>query len=490
MPILIVSNDPREWPFQIPNVDVIDAWSYLTKPEYSDMRGVKVFNLCRSYRYQSTGYYVSLLAEARGHKPLPNITRIQDLKSQAMVRVVSEDLEELIQSSLAPIQSTKFTLSIYFGRNLARRYERLSLHLFNLFQSPMLRAQFVRNGKWQLRSIATISASEVPQSHWPFVIQVATEYFSGRRARLRRRTPARYDLAILVNPDEAEPPSDQVAIRQFVKAAEQIGLSPELITRDDYGRLAEFDALFIRETTRVNHYTYRFSRRAVSEGLVVIDDPESIVKCSNKVYLAELLSRHGVPIPRTVVVHRDNIDAIVAELGFPCVLKKPDSAFSRGVVKIDSEKQLDEQLKQFLDESELIIAQEYLPTTFDWRIGVLDRRPLYACKYYMAPNHWQIVSQDGRGRRRYGKCETLPVELAPGRAVRAALRAANLIGDGLYGVDVKQSEDRFFVIEVNENPNIESDVEAAVLKQHLYRTIMSVFLRRIEQRKAGYPAEL
>src|SRR5207237_10052550 len=182
VPIVIVANDPRDWPFQIPNVEVVGARSYLTRPEYSDQRGVKLFNLCRSYRYQSEGYYVSLLAEARGHKPMPSITTIQDLKSQSMVRLVSDDLEEIIQRSLAPIQADKFTLTIYFGKNLARRHERLSLHLFNLFQSPMLRAQFVRDGRWQLRSIAALPASEIPEAHREFVVQVASEYVAGRRS--------------------------------------------------------------------------------------------------------------------------------------------------------------------------------------------------------------------------------------------------------------------------------------------------------------------
>src|SRR5262245_40025179 len=187
VPILIVANDPRDWPFQIPNVEVLDARSYLTRPEYSDLRGVKLFNLCRSYRYQSEGYYVSLLAEARGHRPLPSVTTIQDLKSQSIVRLVSEDLQELIQQCLSPILANKFTLTIYFGKNLAKRHERLSLHLFNLFQAPMLRAQFARNGSWQLRSITAIPASEIPEGHREFVVQVTTESFAGRPPRLRRR---------------------------------------------------------------------------------------------------------------------------------------------------------------------------------------------------------------------------------------------------------------------------------------------------------------
>ena len=488
MRILIVVNSPKQWPFQIPNVDVVDAWSYLTRDEYSDLRGVKLFNLCRSYRYQSTGYYVSLLAEARGHKPIPSISTLQDLKSQSMVRMVSEDLEDLIQQSLAPIQSDRFTLSIYFGRNLARRYEKLSLHLFNLFQSPLLRVQFKKYKKWQMRSVATIAASEVPEAHWPFVVEAACEHFAGRHSSRKKKVRFRYDLAILHNPDEAEPPSSPQSLKRFIKAAENLGMSAELIGRDDYANLAEYDALFIRETTAVNHHTYRFAQRAAGEGLVVIDDPQSIVRCTNKVYLAELLSRHDISTPRTLVVHRDNAEVIAKELGLPCVLKKPDSAFSQGVVKVETQEELEEKLRGFFDESDLVVAQEFLPTTFDWRIGILNRKPLYACKYFMAQNHWQIIKPDRVGARRYGKSETLPVELAPRRAVSLALKAANLVGDGLYGVDVKQSNGKFYVIEVNDNPSIEAGVEDAILREEFYNRIMEVFLDRIERTKAAVPA--
>ena len=103
----------------------------------------------------------------------------------------------------------------------------------------------------------------------------------------------------------------------------------------------------------------------------------------------------------------------------------------------------------------------------------------------MAQNHWQIVQQDSNGDSQYGKCETIPVELAPRRAVGAALKAANLIGDGLYGVDVKESNKKFYVIEVNDNPNIDAGVEDAVLREELYNRIMEVFLDRIERSKAG-----
>lgn len=185
-----------------------------------------------------------------------------------------------------------------------------------------------------------------------------------------------------------------------------------------------------------------------------------------------------------MVVQAETASQIAPQLGFPCVLKEPDSAFSRGVVKVKNEKELEAKLSEFFAHSDLIIAQEFLPTTFDWRIGIIDRQPIYAAKYFMATGHWQIIQQK-EGKTRYGKSETIPIELAPRKAVQVALKAANLIGDGLYGVDVKESNGHFSVIEVNDNPNLDAGYEDAILKDELYRRIISVFLRRIEQRKAG-----
>ncbi len=487
MSILIVVNDPRDLPLHFEGSKLVAAKTYLTDPQYASLRDAKVFNLCRSYRYQSAGYYVSLLAAARGHKPVPSISTIQDLKSQTIIRVASGDLEEIIQKSLAPIHSGEFTLSIYFGRNMAKRHNHLSRHLFDLFESPFLRAFFVMNEKehkWQLQSISPIAVNDVPEEHRAFVIEVAKEYFQKRRKYTRRKAVARYDIAILCNPDENESPSDTRAIDRFVKAAESLGLAAELIDKDDYSRLGEFDALFIRETTSVLHHTYRFARKASAEGLVVIDDPESILKCTNKVFLAELLERNRVLIPKTVIVHRDNAKQLTSMLGLPCILKKPDSSFSQGVIKVETEEDLKVHVGKMLERSELIIAQEFLSTPFDWRVGIFDRQPIFVCKYYMAKKHWQIIKRDVNGlKTEDGRSEAIPVEHAPTGLIRTALRAANLIGDGFYGVDIKQDGKKYYVIEINDNPNVDHGVEDIVLKDELYLRIMRVMLRRIEHQK-------
>jgi glutathione synthase/RimK-type ligase-like ATP-grasp enzyme len=485
--ILIVVNNPDEWALEVPEVQVLAARDYLVNPHYAELDNAKVFNCCRSYRYQSTGYYVSLLAAARGHKPIPNISTIQDMKSQTVVRLMSDELEELIQESLAEIRSSRFTLSVYFGKNLASRYDSLSAQLFKLFQAPFVRAEFVRGERWVLQSIGPIATRDIPDAHHDFAVQAAKLYLAGRGPSRAPRRVERYDLAILFDPKTADQASDAPAIQKFVKAAAKLGIHSEVIDKEDYARIAEFDALFIRETTNVNHHTFRFSRRAVAEGLVVIDDPESVLKCTNKVYLAELLDRKGILAPRTLIVHRDNLDEIAPHLGLPCILKEPDSAFSQWVVKVDTPEEVIRVTQEMLDGSDLVIAQEFLPTAFDWRIGVIDRRPLYACRYFMAPKHWQIIRRDLDRPVDYGRVETLPVELAPATVVRTALKAANLIGDGLYGVDLKQIGRRCYVMEVNDNPTIQSGIEDSILKETLYDRIMEVFLRRLELRRQGWP---
>ncbi|MBN1489460.1 MAG: RimK family protein [Phycisphaerae bacterium] len=482
MSILIVVNNPANWPLSIRGVEVVAARQYLSDPSYHRRTNTRVVNLCRSYSYQSLGYYVSLLAEARAQKPEPDVSTIQNMKSATLVRTIAEDLNELIQKTFRRIRLDRFILSIYFGRTLAQRDKELGRRLFSRFRSPLLRALFTkRNGDWYLQSVRPIPASEIPPSHHEQVIEAAEKYLARRMRAFRASPSPRHCLAILHDPTETTPPSNLPAIRKFVRAARRHAMEAELITRDDYARLSEFDALFIRATTFVNNYTYRFARRAAAEGLAVIDDPLSIARCTNKVYLAELLKLHRVPTPATVVVHRDNVEPLAEQLTFPVVLKQPDSAFSLGVTKAADANAFIAKAAELLAKSEVVVAQAFVPSDFDWRIGVLDGKPLYASKYFMAPNHWQIVKWRTTGESLEGKAETVAVADAPPQVVRTAVRAARLIGDGLYGVDLKVIRKKVYVIEVNDNPNLDARCEDRVLKDELYDAIILSFIRRIER---------
>ncbi len=138
------------------------------------------------------------------------------------------------------------------------------------------------------------------------------------------------------------------------------------------------------------------------------------------------------------------------------------------------------ELENLLTHSDLIIAQQFTPSHFDWRIGILDRKPIYACKYYMVKNHWQISHWTSLKKKQDGHHETIALEKVPQDVIRMAIKAANLIGNGLYGVDIKPYQKNNLVIEVNDNPSIESGVEDQFLKEKLYISLAEFFMQRIQ----------
>jgi len=82
MNIYFVVNHARDWPFEIEGVRVLTAREYLTDPAYAEHQSARIVNLCRTDRYQGRGYYVSLLAEARGHRALPEVKTLGDLHAR------------------------------------------------------------------------------------------------------------------------------------------------------------------------------------------------------------------------------------------------------------------------------------------------------------------------------------------------------------------------------------------------------------------------
>lgn len=482
---IIVVEDMADWKFGDVGCPVIHADDYLTGREFFKLKNVQVINLCRSYKYLNIGYYCSLLAEARRHRAIPSVKSMLDLSSKAMYSLDAVNLDEQIQKGFrrrGGEPGDELRLDIFFGQCAIPAMAELARQVFETFPAPILRVTFERQNKWRITSIRSRGLHRVGREERERFTEALGGYLKKRWRSRRQPAPARYDLAVLVNPNDPLPPSDARALKNLIKAGRAQGVDVELIERKDYARLAEYDALFIRDTTRINHYTYRFAKKAESEGMVVIDDPQSILRCTNKVYLAELLRANRVPTPKTVIAGRHDLDAAEQAIGYPMVLKVPDGSFSQGVVKAENRADMQAEAEQLFRTSELILVQEFLYTEFDWRIGILNRKPLFASQYFMSKKHWQIVHYDDKGGFSEGAFRTVPVEQAPAEVVAVALKAANLIGDGLYGVDTKQTRDGVYVIEVNDNPNLEAGVEDACLKDKLYETLIAEFVRRLEAR--------
>lgn len=483
---LILVDSEKDWKPEFPACPVTTVRDYLTGDLWSGRKHLHVINLCHDLSYQSLGYYASLLAEARGHKVVPSVEALQDLTRKTLYGPLVDDLDESLSRTLAKwtdaSETSRFEVMFYFGQCDVEPLRSLGRRLFEVFRVPMLRVTFQHQGRWRISRLKLGSLRRLDASQ-------REQFFAALQSQLGRRwkvsvatRPLRYDLAILYNPEEQLPPSDAKALSAFIKAAAEQGIAAELITPRDFGRLLEYDALFIRETTALNHHTYRFARKAASEGMVVMDDPDSIRRCVNKIFLSELLGSNKVPAPASVVLARGELDRAEAALGYPMVLKIPDGSFSRGMFKARDRAEMESASAQLFEHSELILAQAFTYTEFDWRIGVLNGEALYACRYYMSRGHWQIINHADGSKPKEGKWDTLALNEVPPQVLEVALKAARLVGNGLYGVDLKQTGNGVLVIEVNDNPSLEFGVEDKVLGKALYQRIMAEFLRRLNER--------
>lgn len=489
--LLIVVENKKDWSSYHPSTDLITVEDYLTQSGEYDALRTQVINLCRGFKYLSNGYYCSLLAEARGHKVMPSVKTINDLSRKQLYGLVLDDLNKTLDKLLKKQGDTdadSYTFTICFGSTQHESFESLARQIFETFPCPILRVHLRKESSWLIESIRAESIHHLTETDEDLFATAIDTFSKKVWHRPRSRKVSRYDLAVLVNPEEKLPPSNKGAITRFVRQGKKIGIEVDLITPKDYIRIAEYDGLFLRETTAISDHTYRFAIKAESEGMVVIDDPVSIMRCTNKVYLADLLRSNHVPTPKTIIMSRDRKESqelAVAELGFPLVLKIPDGSFSRGVHKVKSQENFSAVSRDLFKRSALLLAQEYLYTDYDWRIGVLNKKPIFACRYFMTKGHWQIYNHEQPGKVQTGKYETIPVYEAPKSVVRAAVKAAELIGDSLYGVDVKQRGREAFVIEVNDNPNIDNGVEDLFLGDELYQIVMEEFFRRLERRRSG-----
>ncbi|TRW92716.1 RimK family protein [Candidatus Methylobacter oryzae] len=486
---LLVVDDLSDWNPYYPSDQVITFETYLATEHDPAQQRVRIINLCSSYRYLSDGYYCSLLAEARGHHVIPSVKVLNDLGKKALYRLQLDDLSQTLERAVKSAdKNSEINVMSYFGTTPDQSFQELTRLLFERFSCPILEVTLRCYSKqWEIVGLKPISHRHLDDAQQTVFADALDKFSTKVWRKGRTRKAARFDLAILINPEEQLPPSNRGALRKFIKVGRQLGIEIELITQHHYVRLPEFDGLFIRETTNIDHHTYRFAKKAEAEGLVVIDDPTSMLRCTNKVYLADLFRTHKVPTPKTWLLHKGNaahLDRVEAEAGFPVVVKIPDGSFSRGIVKVHNRKELELKVEELFQKSALLLAQEFLYTDFDWRIGIFNNKALYACRYYMVKNHWQIYRHGSR-RIDTGSFATLPTFEVPKAVLDAALKATQPIGNGLYGVDVKEKDGKGYVIEVNDNPNIDSGVEDKYLGDELYRLVMTELLRRMENRSKG-----
>lgn len=483
---IIVTDKPKLFKEGI-DIKVLTPKDFITMTHFKAKKQPKVINLSSRHDYLSKGYYVSLLAEARGMACIPDVTNIVALAWKKNYEFALPELNALLKKHYKEPCKDPLTRTYtsFFGRHDHPAIEIIARRIFDLFRCPIsaIEIKYTDNDKWVISKIEAPSfISLVEEQIKQFHESLAKFTGSAWRGSRSNKKQERYWIAILHDPKEEYAPSNIAALKKFISVGKKMDIWVELITKQDFPTLLEFDALFIRETTAINNHTFRFASKADQEDIPCIDDTNSIIRCCNKVYLKELLETHKIPVPKTLIMERRSIDEMEYKIDFPAVLKVPDGSFSRGISKVTSLEDLKEKSAILFQKSEILLCQEFVPSAYDWRIGVLNNEPLFALKYYMAKDHWQIYNHGAKAKNaKSGAHECMALDHVPQEVIRTAINASKLIGNGLYGVDLKQLEDgRILVIEVNDNPNIDHGVEDQMAGDALYAQILQHMVKLIE----------
>jgi glutathione synthase/RimK-type ligase-like ATP-grasp enzyme len=272
--------------------------------------------------------------------------------------------------------------------------------------------------------------------------------------------------------------SERGALLKFKSTAELMGHAFEFIFKEDISKIQNYNALFIRATTDPSSAAYIISRLAEQSGLKVIDDPHSIRTCSNKAILHDFFLKNNIPAPKSILFSGDyskeNLDIIFKTLGLPVIIKTPYTRFSSHVEKANNEIEFIELTKHLLRRTKVLVLQEYIKSDFDWRVGILRNEILYLCKYCIPKGGWKVKSRIN-GKNVWGDTIAVPRDSIAPDLKEICTGLSRCVGDGLYGMDVKETDDGFKVIEINDNPSIYDGYEDAVDKD-IYQKIINALV--------------
>lgn len=265
------------------------------------------------------------------------------------------------------------------------------------------------------------------------------------------------------------------ALTNFRLAAFEAGHELDFLFKSELRYIRNYDGILIRALTDPLNTSYVVARHAEMLGKRVLDHSSSILICCDKVNMYQRLEARGVPMPDSRYLAAEQLTTVMAarlfeELGVPLVLKAPNSSFSAYVDKVTTPEEFIKVGRKFLRRADRIVVQQYLPSDFDWRVITLDGRVLAVVKYGFAPAQWKLMDRSAEGE--WANVSGIDPQDAHPKLLATALAAANAIGTSLYGVDLKEIDGDYYVIEVNDNPTIAAgeedqanpDIYAAIIR--------------------------
>ena len=459
--ILGLSGTARPWPGR--------RGSHMSRPERLSARPqavARVVNLCRRLRYLSAGYYC--LAAGRGARPQADAERCGHPRPvrKTLFAFALPELDRMPAGHPAPscraARRADFDLHACSAGQRRCRFRDLARRGLRHLPIPAAAVcASVTAAAVDLASVTPVGLHRLPV-RWPRSSSGSLRDSSATAPwRASRSSPGRATaIAVLHNPQETLPPSEPAALESVSSRPARRWADVEL---DHCARLPPSGR--VRRPVhprdhgpRPSHLSLRPQGRARRHAGDRRPDARSCAAPTRSIWPScwrrTTCRRRGRWCSTAEIVEARI--AISSQLGYPVVLKIPDGSFSRGVVQVENRAQVARHARANCSQhSRLILAQEYMYTTSTGVSACSTASRCSSASTSCRRSHWQIVKHKGDGPYAAGALQDLRDRRRAARRGDPGAKAASLIGDGLYGVDLKQTDDGVYVIEINDNPNID-----------------------------------
>ena len=216
---VILVDQARDFPNADTPHKVITTRDYLARPKlFARLGRAKIINLSRSYNYQSKGYYASLLAEARGHRVIPTVETMLDLRELKLYEQSLPELQEALTAAALKAQATEdttFDLLFCFGFVQDSRFEAFGRLLFDWYRCPAIEVTITAGKRWKIDRLRARPLAKLGPDEAEFFHKSLHRHTQRDWRNPRGRAIARYSLAVLHDPQDALPPSSLDTLRHF-----------------------------------------------------------------------------------------------------------------------------------------------------------------------------------------------------------------------------------------------------------------------------------
>ena len=215
-------------------------------------------------------------------------------------------------------------------------------------------------------------------------------------------------------------------------------------------QLEEFDAVIPRIGASITFYGAAVLRQFEMMGVYSLNESVAISRARDKLRSLQLLSRKGVGLPVTGFAHSpDDIKDVIRIVGgAPLVIKLLEGTQGIGVVLAETQKAAESVIEAFMGLTANIMVQEFIKEAggSDIRCFVVGNKVVAAMRR---------VAKEGEFRSNLHRGGTAEIVKLTPEERSTAIRAANIVGLNVAGVDILRSNHGPVVMEVNSSPGLE-----------------------------------